>query len=359
MTLLYDALIPYGWTAEWEALTAPYADTGWVPARVHAMLGDTWRMHTPSGEGPATVTGKLRHLAGSPADLPAVGDWVMLTDATGEDLRVIHLILPRHSKLSRRAAGDRDVEQVMATNVDRAFVVCGLDGDFNVRRLERYGEALAGAGIAPVILLTKSDLHSDPLAAVTEVSAALKTVPVHAISVPEQDGVAIIDSYMTPGETIVLLGSSGAGKSTLLNHLNGLAIQKTQGLRNDSRGRHTTTHRALFVLPNGALVIDSPGIRELQLWGASESGESIFPDIDALAESCRFSDCQHETEPGCAIREGLADGSLDADRHASWQKLHRERLYAARMQDAALNRAEIGKWKAITKSMRGFDKGKP
>jgi len=354
---VHTPLTPYGWNADWEQrYLAAAKDAAWVPARVLSLRGDSWRVLTPAGEGPAVLAGRLRHLADSPSDLPAVGDWVLVADATGEDLRVIHQVLPRQSKLSRRASGDRDIEQVMAANVDLAFVVCGLDGDFNLRRLERYAEALAGAGVRPVILLTKADLHPDPNSAVAATKGALPEVAVHALSVLATEGTAILGEYLAAGQTVVLLGSSGAGKSTLLNFLSEAVVQKTQGVRtDDSRGRHTTTHRELFRLPTGALIIDSPGIRELQLWGSSPGG-SVFPDIDALAESCRFADCRHEAEPGCAILAALAEGALDSGRHASWEKLRRERAYAARVEDANLSRAEQQRWKAITKSMRGFSK---
>lgn len=256
----------------------------------------------------ARVSGALRHSA---SDLPVVGDWVEAEDG------IIRSILPRRTKFSRRAAGRREQEQTIAANIDVAFVVCGLDGDYNPRRIERYLVLAAESGARAVVVLNKADLREPP--------GDDFGVPVIATSTVTDVGLEPLLAYVQPGETIVLLGSSGAGKSSILNRLLGGERQRTQEVRtHDSRGRHTTTHRELFVLPCGAYVIDTPGMRELQLWAERSSVEETFEDVRSLAEWCRFSDCRHSGEPGCAIADALACGELEAGRWANYRKLSEE-----------------------------------
>jgi ribosome biogenesis GTPase len=291
-----------------------------LTGRVFSASRDACGVFTDSGEVIARISGALRHRAASPADLPVVGDYV-LTD--GEWVR---RVLPRKTKFSRRAAGTRQDEQVLAANVDLAFVVCGLDGDFNLRRLERYLVLVRESGADAVIVLNKSDLRPDdlegPVAQCREIARGVPVIPASARTSGGTDAVAAL---VTPGQTVVLLGSSGAGKSSIANRLAGQELLRTQAVReHDSRGRHTTTDRELLRLPNGAFLIDTPGLREIQLWADETSVEDIFGEIVAAASSCRFSDCSHKGEPGCAVQMALKNGEIDEGRWRNYEKLTSE-----------------------------------
>jgi ribosome biogenesis GTPase / thiamine phosphate phosphatase len=260
------------------------------------------------------------------------------------------------------------VAQVVAANVDVVFLVAGLDGDFNLRRIERYVTAIWESGAQPVVVLNKADVRDgDALPAlVAEVEAVAMGVPVVALSARAGDGLAALDPHLVPGRTIALVGSSGVGKSTLVNALLGEERLATGAVReDDSRGRHTTTHRELVALPGGAVLLDTPGMREFALWGEGEDGgdatgglAATFADVEAFAAGCRFGDCAHEAEPGCAVRAALADGTLDPARHASWLKLGRELRAFAIRHDARLARVERAKWKAVSKSAKEHMKRK-
>ena len=296
-----------------------------LTARVVEEQRGSYRLLSEETEYLAEVAGRLRHRAGGRAGLPAVGDWVRAV--TGAGRAVIHAVLPRWSRISRAAAGDQTEEQVLAANVDTAFIVTSLNLDLNPRRLERYVTLARDGGVTPVILLTKSDLCSDPETVVTDVAAATPGVAVHAMSVWLGRGLEALTHYLAPGKTSVLLGSSGAGKSTIVNHLLGAEVLRVSQVReSDGRGRHTTTHREMLCLPGGAFLIDTPGLREIQLWNGDEDGvlEQAFGDIASLATSCRFKDCKHQTEPGCAVKAAVAEGTLDPGRLASHVKLQRE-----------------------------------
>ncbi|HVR82155.1 MAG TPA: ribosome small subunit-dependent GTPase A [Luteimonas sp.] len=262
-------------------------------------------------------------------DRAAVGDWV-LVEGTPPSKSTIVAMLPRHSAIKRAAAGEHYKQQVIAANVDVVFVVCGLDADFNPRRIERYLLLIQGSGAEPVVVLTKADKTDDVAGAVAELSdLAAQGVAIVALNAKDRDRVAALDRWLQPGHTAVLVGSSGAGKSTLTNSLLGVERMKTAEVRaSDERGRHTTTHRALIPLPSGACLIDTPGMRELKPTGEEAVAES-FADIDALAEQCRFRDCKHEREPGCAVRAAIAAGTLAADRYAHYLKLRDEVAGAA------------------------------
>jgi ribosome biogenesis GTPase len=294
--------------------------TNELTGRVFSASRDICGVLTESGELTARISGALRHRAASAADLPVVGDYVV-TD--GEWVR---RVLPRRTKFSRRAAGTRDDEQVLAANVDVAFIVCGLDGDFNLRRLERYLVLVRESGATAVIVLNKSDLRPDDLdGPIAECRAIARDVPVIAASTRTPCGTDAVAARVVPGQTVVLLGSSGAGKSSIANRLAGYDLLRTQTVReHDSRGRHTTTHRELIRLPNGALLIDTPGLREIQLWADETSVQDTFDEIAVAAASCRFSDCSHKGEPGCAVLAAVQSGEIDERRWRNYEKLTSE-----------------------------------
>jgi len=292
--------------------------------------GDILRVRTQAGELRAELSGQLRHSAGHTADLPVVGDWVALR-VEGEAARV-RCVLPRSSRFSRKSAGKGSEEQVIAANVDDAFVVCGLDRDFNVRRLERYVLLVRESGARPVIVLSKRDICDAVDERTREAERVAPGVPVVAISSKTGEGLEGLVRFIEPARTIALLGSSGAGKSTLLNHLAGRELQRTREVRtSDGRGRHTTTARELFVLDNGALLIDTPGMRELQLWAG---------------------DCGHEQEPRCAVIGAVESGALSKDRHESYLKLKKELDWTEARRDASAQQVEKRKWRTIHKQAR-------
>jgi ribosome biogenesis GTPase len=288
--------------------------------------------------------------------MPAVGDWVLLRPSEGGPAFVT-AILPRRSAFARRAPGKAVEAQVLAANVDSAFILCAAGRDWNPRRIERYLALAWEASVNPVIVVTKADMVEDAGALLAEAEAVSLGGPCFAVSALHGDGLEALSKHLEPGRTVVLLGSSGAGKSTLLNALAGRARAAPKEVSEaDERGRHTTTHRELFALPSGALVIDTPGLREVQLWVGEEAIESSFSDIETLAAACRFRDCSHGAEPGCAVREALESGRLDGARHASWRKLGREVAFLERRDDLNLARANADRWRAINKSMRGYSK---
>jgi ribosome biogenesis GTPase len=312
-------------------------------ARVSSAGRGFYGLFTESGEATAQLAGSFRHDARSAAELPVVGDYVSL-DESG----LICGVLPRRTKFSRRAAGTRDEEQVLAANVDVAFLVCGLDRDFNVRRLERYLVLAHESGADPVVVLNKADLQTGAAldACIARARSVAAGAPVVTCSTMAAGGVDALRSLLEPGLTAVLLGSSGAGKSSIANALLGDSHLRTQPVReSDSRGRHTTTHRELIRLANGAWLIDTPGLREIQLWASEESVVEVFADLAEVAARCRFRDCTHTREPGCAVLAAVESGELDPGRVGSSQKLSGE----AR----ALRKAEL---KRIARAVKAFYK---
>jgi ribosome biogenesis GTPase / thiamine phosphate phosphatase len=343
-----------GWTPAFEDQFAPHAANGLEPARVAVEHRGAYLLYTSSGERPAELSGRLRHAVDSRDELPAVGDWVAVADPEGADRALVQAVLPRRSKFSRMAANDhgQTIEQVVAANVDVVFLVAGLDGDLNVRRLERYLTLGWESGAEPVVVLTKSDLCDDPDAALLEVEALAIGVPVHAVSNLTGEGIDDLRGYFTDGRTVAALGSSGVGKSSLVNRLSGEELMAIGDLRADGRGRHTTTNRQLLLLPQGGLFLDTPGMRELRLWESEDGLAAAFDDVADAAARCRFADCAHETEPGCAVRAAIADGSLDPERLASWRKLEGELKHLELKQDARLRAEARKERRRFARSMR-------
>ncbi|MFC0190280.1 ribosome small subunit-dependent GTPase A [Fictibacillus aquaticus] len=325
-----------------------YKEQGLVPGRISLEHKRIYRVLTEHGELLGEVTGKMRHEAEGRGDFPAVGDWVAVQARPEEQKATIHAILPRFSKFSRKAAGLITEEQIVATNVNTVFLVNALNHDFNIRRLERYLLMAYESGANPVVILSKADLCNDVDEKIRLTESVAFGVPIHAVSVETGAGLDELQPYLGEGQTVALLGSSGVGKSTLANYLYGSEVLKTNAVREeDSRGRHTTTHRELLVMESGGVLIDTPGMRELQLWEADEGVGQSFQDIESIAEQCRFNDCTHNNEPGCAVKEGLEDGTLDASRYQSYVKLQRELAFLARKEDQRLANAERAKWKKI------------
>jgi ribosome biogenesis GTPase len=316
-------LVALGWSPSRAEEFVPHAAAGCVPARVAAQHRGGYVVYGEGGERPAEVAGQLRHASLGPADLPAVGDWVAVRDAEDAAAATIHSVLPRQTAFSRKAAGG-GVEQVVAANVDIVFLVGAFGADLNVRRLERYLAAGWESGADPVIVLNKSDLADDLAGATAEVEAIAFGVPVHAVSATEGSGLDELARHLEGNRTAALLGSSGVGKSSLVNRLLGSERQDVAALRADGRGRHTTTYRELIPLPGGGLLLDTPGMRELGLWDAGDGVDQTFADVAELAATCRFSDCAHEGEPGCAVLAAVEEGRLAPDRLESYRKLLRE-----------------------------------
>jgi ribosome biogenesis GTPase len=344
-------LAALGWGAPYEQAFAPFGAEGLTPARVAVVHSGLYRLYSEQGELLAEVAGRVRHEASGRRDLPAVGDWVAIRPRPAEARATIHAVLPRRTLFSRKAAGDETQEQVLAANVDTVFLLTGLDGDFNPRRVERYLVTAWDSGADPVVLLSKADLCEDVAARVAEIEAVAPGVPVYAVSARKREGLAALREYLRPGRTVALLGSSGAGKSTLINALLGEERLRTREVRlADSRGRHTTTRRELVPLPGGGLVIDTPGLRELALWEAGEGLPATFEDVEALASGCGFKDCRHKAEPRCAVLAAVAGGELPAERLESWRKLQSERRYLELKQDQRAQLEQKRKWRVIAKA---------
>jgi ribosome biogenesis GTPase len=345
------ALSAMGWTPEFALAHAPHAALGRAPARVVAEDRGSYQVVGAAGEQRAAVTGRFRFDAeDDPAAFPAVGDWVAVEAGMGDET-VIHALLPRRTALVRQAPGKRTAAQVVGANLDIVFVVASLNTDLNLRRLERYVAAAWESGAEPVVLLSKADLGGDVDTILPDDAHVAAGAGVLVVSAFDGRGVDEVRARIAVGRTVAFVGSSGVGKSTLLNRLAGEERAAVREIReDDGRGRHTTTRRQLHLLPDGGLVLDTPGMRELSLWDGDGLDQS-FADVDEIVAACRFGNCSHNGEPGCAVAAALADGRLAVDRHRSWQKLVRETAHHERRVDALARAEERRKWKQIGKSV--------
>ncbi len=338
-----------GWSSFYAKAFEIFSAGEFLPARVAVQHKGHYVLYSNVGELQGRITGRLRYLAGDTKDFPAVGDWVVIRARPGEGTATITDILPRRTKFSRKVAGPITEEQIIAANIDKAFIVSGLDEDFNPRRIERYLVLTAESGADPVIVLNKADLCDDLPAVLHELNAVAGGAPVLVTSAKRNEGLDQLATMIQEGQTGTLLGSSGVGKSSIVNHLLGTDHLVTREVREtDSRGRHATTHRELVLLPAGGMLIDTPGMRELQLWGETTSVAKSFDDIEDLILQCKFTNCRHETEPGCAVRQALKEGTLEPERFAGFQKLQKELDYLARKQDLQEQLKEKERWKKLT-----------
>ncbi len=345
-----------GWNQYFSNQFQEFYEKNLIPARVTCVQKSHFTVVGENLDGHAQLSGRF-HNPVLGLERPVVGDWVALKRELQQTDATIVEVLSRKSHFSRKVPGERQtVEQVVAANIDTAFLVVGLDLEFNIRRIERYVTLIWDSGANPVIILNKSDQCEDVAKYANEVESIAYGVPIHAISALHADGISVLSPYLTPGTTVVLLGSSGVGKSTLINCLLGEEQQAVGEVHEDtSEGRHTTTHRELFLLPGGGAIIDNPGMREIQLWADESSLQSAFEDVEAFAKACRFRNCQHEAEPGCAVQLALEEGHLDAERFQSYLKQRKELRFLANKQNGRL-RIEEKKWKPIHKMIKQMKK---
>jgi ribosome biogenesis GTPase len=333
-----------------------YAAQGLTLGRVAMSNRDQYRLYAEGGELSAEPSGTLWYRTPDRASMPVVGDWVAARVVAPEQA-IVEAVLPRRTCFSRRAAGRREEEQPLAANIDLVFLVCGLDGDFNLRRLERYLTLATVSGAAPVVVLNKADVCDDLAKRLAETAAVAGGAPVLPVSARDGEGLDALNAFLAPGRTVALLGSSGVGKSTIVNRILGAERMRTNEVReDDSRGRHTTTHRELLPLPLGGALIDTPGMRELQLWASQESVAGTFEEIAQAAADCRYRDCTHSGEPGCAVARAMQDGSIPSERLDSYRKLLREAKRHELMADPLAAQEEKRKLKVMFKSFRTHEK---
>lgn len=338
-----------GWNAVKEEEFRKYREAGYIPGRVASVSKNMCKVYTEKGENEGIVPGKLFF----ENNVPVVGDWVAIE--VRDEKAVIKAILPRKSKISRKTAGAKSEEQIITANVDIVFVVMALNDDYNLRRIERYAAMVWDSGASPVVVLSKADLCDDVAVKVHEAEECIPGIDVIPISVYAQQGIENMMKYLKSGVTISLIGSSGAGKSTLINAIIGEDKMKTNEIReSDGRGRHTTTHREMIVGDN-YILIDNPGMREIQLYGDADI-HGVFDDIETAARECRFKNCSHESEPGCAIRDGILKGDIDEARYESYIKLQKELKYTQAREREKASRIEKDKWKAISKLQKSIGK---
>ncbi|MFC1973905.1 ribosome small subunit-dependent GTPase A [Chloroflexota bacterium] len=341
-----------GWDIYFRKHFQPFQVSDFAPARVISESKGSFQVYSLYGELSAKVSGKLYYMAGEEKIYPAVGDWVVVRPLIDEHKAIIQAILPRKSKFSRKVAGERTEEQVISANIDTVFIVCGLDGgrNLNLRRIERYLTLSWGSGATPVIILNKIDLCPDINICIHSVADIAPSVSIHPVSAKENIGLTELRKYLTTGSTVAFIGSSGVGKSSLINSLLGIEKQKTREVREDDRmGRHTTTKRELIVLSDGGVVVDTPGMRELQVWAEGEDLQGVFQDIEELAKECLFSNCNHNLESGCAIKIAIDRAELDLARLESYRKLQKELNYLASREEQSTRLYEKTKWKKIAK----------
>ena len=336
----------YGWSETWEnqyneAVTE--GKTGYIPARVISEHQHIYGLITEEGECLGRIAGKMRHAAKGKSDYPAVGDWVVVKRKKESESAVITAILPRRTRFARKLSGDALGEQVIAANIDMLFLVTGLNLNFSLRRIERYIALASQSGAEFAILLNKSDLCNNAVALLEDVNLIAPNVPVYLTSCQDKIGMDAVRALLKKGNTYAFLGSSGVGKSTMINELAGVDLRKTGEIRGgDDKGRHTTTNREMSVLPSGALVIDTPGLRELQLWDAEEGVKDAFEDIENIASGCRFRDCSHVSEPGCRVRLEVDTGKLSEERYANYIRMQGELSEATKkIKDTGLSAEKI------------------
>jgi ribosome biogenesis GTPase len=350
-------LTELGWSSFFESYFEEYRSLGYCAMRIVRVNKGKYLACNEMGEFSCEVTGKFNYQAGGKDSYPTVGDWVVTSVVNNEQKAMIHAILPRKSAFSRKAAGQSSDEQVIAANIDTVFIVTGLDQNFSLRRIERFLSLAWESKAVPVVLLNKSDLCVEPEVRKGEVESIALGVDVCMISARMQSGMAVLNNHIKTGKTIAFIGSSGVGKSTIINALlgtNRLEVNEVSEL--GSRGRHTTSFRELIILPSGGMVIDTPGMREIQVWGDETGLKQAFDDIEELSKTCRFKDCAHEKEPGCAVQEAIINGSLDSKRKDSYLKLKREFAYLSDRQTMKASAIEKAHWKNISKYAKKIKK---
>jgi len=343
-----------GWMPHFQTQLEHFSNDGLIPARVVGVSKNSFRMNDGKSEWLATLAGRLKHDADSL--YPVTGDWVLMTNT------VISRVLVRKNALSRGASGTHNKqeeqplkEQVIAANLDTVFIVSGLDRDFNLRRIERYLTLIYNCGLTPAIILTKADLHRDPEYFVNEVETVAFGVPIHLVSASDDTGLAALEPYLSFGRTTTMVGSSGAGKSTLVNRLYGKPIQLTGSINTHvGKGKHTTTTRDLIMMPQGGMVIDNPGIREIAFWEVNKGVEAAFPEFERLGLECRFKNCNHTHEPGCRVLQAVDEGEISRDRLENYRKMKRELEYLAHRQHKSADRVEKERWKEVALKIKAL-----
>ena len=345
-----------GWTSHFQAQLERFSNGDFIPARVVGVRKNSFRTSNGKNEWLATLAGRLKYDADGM--YPATGDWVLMTDA------VIFRVLVRKNALSRGASGTHDKqdgqprkEQVIAANLDTVFIVSGLDQDFNLRRIERYLTLVYNCGLVPVIILTKADLHQDPEHFVREIEAIAFGVPIHLVSASDDKGLASLEPYLSSGRTTTMVGSSGVGKSTLVNRLYGKTVQLTGSISTHvGKGKHTTSSRDLIMMPQGGMVIDNPGVREIAFWEVDKGVESAFPEVEKLGMGCRFTNCSHTHEPGCRIIGAVDEGEISKDRLENYRKMKRELEYLSHRRHKSADRVEKERWKEVALKIKAMKK---
>ncbi len=345
-----------GWNSFFEAQVDRANDEELIPARVIEEQRGSYQVAGAASTWRAELAGRLRHeIAGEGAAAPCTGDWVMArVPPSNEDgsPAVVHRVLQRKTKFSRKEAGNRTAEQVIASNVDTIFLVQSLNRDLNPRRLERYLALLWESGAEPVVVLSKADLCEDRAPLLESLSDAVRGVTVQVTSAVEAGGLDVLAPYLGPGRTVALVGSSGVGKSSIVNRLLGEDVMRVRGIREDDRGRHTTTSRHLVSLPGGGMLLDTPGMRTVLMWEGEAGLAHAFEDIEAIAAQCKFRDCAHGSEPGCAVRAAIESGLLDPARYQNYRKVGREIRHEAIKTDVKLRLEENRKWRKMTLEYR-------